>query len=63
MFAQDENEINTEDMQQGNNPFEQKEEETPGTCEETDKKIFTNTAKKTKTVNVKPKNSRGGIRF
>lgn len=34
MFAQDENEINTEDMQQGNNPFEQKEEETPGTCEE-----------------------------
>lgn len=28
-----------------------------------DKKIFTNTAKKTKTVNVKPKNSRGGIRF
>ena len=36
MFAQDENEINTEDMQQGNNPFEQKEEETPGTCEETE---------------------------
>lgn len=29
----------------------------------TDKKIFTNTAKKTKAVNVKPKNSRGGIRF
>lgn len=29
----------------------------------TDKKIFTNTAKKTKTVNVKPKSSRGGIRF
>lgn len=28
-----------------------------------DKKIFTNTAKKTKTVNIKPKNSRGGIRF
>lgn len=36
MFAQDENEINTEDMQQGNNPFEQKEEETSGTCEETE---------------------------
>ena len=36
MFAQDENEINSEDMQQGNNPFEQKEEETPGTCEETE---------------------------
>ena len=29
----------------------------------TDKKIFTNTAKKTKAVNVKPKSSRGGIRF
>lgn len=29
----------------------------------TDKKIFTNTAKKTKKVNVSPKNSRGGIRF
>lgn len=29
----------------------------------TDKKIFTNTAKKTKKVNVKPKDSRGGIRF
>ena len=29
----------------------------------TDKKIVTNTAKKTKTVNVNPKNSRGGIRF
>lgn len=29
----------------------------------TDKKIFTNTAKKTKAVNIKPKNSRGGIRF
>ena len=29
----------------------------------TDRKIFTNTAKKTKKVNVKPKNSRGGIRF
>lgn len=29
----------------------------------TDKKIFTNTAKKTKMVNVKPKASRGGIRF
>lgn len=29
----------------------------------TDRKIFTSTAKKTKKVNVNPKNSRGGIRF
>lgn len=28
-----------------------------------DKKVFTNTAKKTKKVNVNPKNARGGIRF
>lgn len=29
----------------------------------TDKRIFTNTAKKTKLINVKPKNARGGIRL
>jgi hypothetical protein len=29
----------------------------------TDKKIFTNTAKKTKKINVNPKPSRGGIRL
>lgn len=29
----------------------------------TDKKIFTNTAKKTKKINVSPKPSRGGIRL
>lgn len=29
----------------------------------TDKRVFTNTAKKTKTINVKPKDSRGGIRL
>lgn len=29
----------------------------------TDKKIFSNTAKKTKKINVKPKDSRGGIRL
>lgn len=29
----------------------------------TDKKIFTNTAKKTKNINVNPKSSRGGIRL
>lgn len=28
-----------------------------------DKRVFTNTAKKTKTINVKPKSSRGGIRL
>lgn len=28
-----------------------------------DKKIFTNTAKKTKAINVKPKSARGGIRL
>lgn len=29
----------------------------------TDKKVFTNTAKKTKKINVTPKPSRGGIRL
>lgn len=29
----------------------------------TDKKVFTNTAKKTKKINVAPKPSRGGIRL
>lgn len=29
----------------------------------TDKKIFTNTAKKTKKININPKPSRGGIRL
>lgn len=29
----------------------------------TDKKVFTNTAKKTKKINVNPKPSRGGIRL
>lgn len=29
----------------------------------TDKKIFTNTAKKTKKINISPKPSRGGIRL
>ena len=29
----------------------------------TDRKILTTTAKKTKTINVKPKNRRGGIRL
>ena len=29
----------------------------------TDKKVFTNTAKKTKKINVSPKPSRGGIRL
>ncbi len=29
----------------------------------TDRKVFTNTAKRTKRVNVNPKNARGGIRF
>lgn len=28
-----------------------------------DKKVFTNTAKKKKLVNIKPKPARGGIRF
>lgn len=28
-----------------------------------DKKVFTNTAKNIKKVNIKPKNTRGGIRF
>ena len=28
-----------------------------------DKKVFTNTANKTKKINVSPKNSRGGIRL
>ena len=28
-----------------------------------DKKVFTNTAKKTKLINIKPKNARGGIRL
>lgn len=30
---------------------------------EQDKKIYTNTAKKTKTINIRPKDSRGGIRL
>lgn len=29
----------------------------------TDKKVFTNTANKTKKVNISPRNSRGGIRL
>lgn len=29
----------------------------------TDKKVYTNTAKKTKKININPKPSRGGIRF
>lgn len=29
----------------------------------TDKKVFTNTAKKTKKININPKPSRGGIRL
>lgn len=29
----------------------------------TDKKVYTNTAKKIKKVNISPKNSRGGIRL
>lgn len=31
--------------------------------QKTDKKVFTNTAKKTKKINVNPKPSRGGIRL
>ena len=34
-----------------------------GTKTNKDKKVYTNTAKKTKQINLSPKNARGGIRL